>query len=69
MLESTGSGIDCTHNMYSTARDPSLSDIFSPTDRQPAVFMSGQPGVTPGNSERGKERLDFTDSGHVAQYI
>lgn len=28
----TGSGVDCTHNMYSTARDPSSSDIFSLTD-------------------------------------
>lgn len=71
MLESTGSGSDCTHNMFSTAKDPSLSVILSLTDRQTAVFMSGQPAVilTPGNSEGGKERLGFADSGYVARYI
>lgn len=40
LLETTGSGIDCTYNMHSTARDLSFSDIFSLTDRQPAVFSS-----------------------------
>lgn len=67
MLESITSGSDCTYNRYSTARDPSLSDIFSLTDRQPAVFMSGQPGGTV--RERGKERFNFTDSEYGARYI
>lgn len=55
--------IDCSYNMYSTARDPSSSDIFSLRDRQPVSLSSWC------NSERGNERLDFTDSEYVAWYI
>lgn len=42
-----------TYKKFFTASDPSLSDIFSLTDNQTDVFMSGQPGATVGERKRG----------------